>query len=125
MKKPIVLVIDDEIKVTEMISDLSENIDVLAAANFEDAVNIISSVELAAIACDHFLPNGKTSFDLIRFIQSENKCIPLAVMSGGDPPDYSVEEKHEVLKFFKKPFKLTDLLGWFSEIISMQKGEPL
>ncbi len=71
-----VLIVDDNVSYTErMVEILSEDfqsVKFYTAANFDDAVDFINSIDLQVAMLDINLP-GKSGIDILNYIKSNNK----------------------------------------------------
>ena len=71
-----VLIVDDNVSYTrrmvEILSEDFQSVRFFTAANFEDAVSCIDSIDLQIAMLDINLP-GKSGIDLLNYIKSNNK----------------------------------------------------
>jgi DNA-binding NtrC family response regulator len=80
---PIILCVDDEMNalfIRKAILTL-KGYRVLAARNYEDALNIFNSTAVDLVISDHFLP-GETGCELARKLKEINARVPVLLLSG-------------------------------------------
>jgi DNA-binding NtrC family response regulator len=105
------LIVDDDKFIRKIITNFFKKlgIDVLAAKNGSQAVDILVANKIRFILTDIQMPvmNGNK---LISFIQNQFPELPVFIMSGDiNCVDIATKESECVKKIFKKPFNIQDL----------------
>lgn len=126
------LVVDDEIVVGEMISDMlsDSDINIELALNGEEAINILSQKKIDLVVTDIVMP-GKNGIDLIMKLKDSYADIPVVAISGGGGIDGRFDYL-EIAKLvgansiLRKPFSLESLKKSVSTALnSSQLNEPI
>ncbi|MGA2140819.1 MAG: sigma-54 dependent transcriptional regulator [Brevinematales bacterium] len=108
-----VLVVDDEEKIRETISDilLDEGYDVISANDGEEAVKKIMYEDIDAVLLDVMLPK-KGGMDVLDYIHSEFPLIPALIISGHGDIKMAVEAmKKGAYDFLEKPLAFERILN--------------
>jgi CheY-like chemotaxis protein len=110
-----ILIVDDEKMITTFLStaiDL-EDVDISIANSGEDAINLLKNKKIDIIILDIMMPkiDGLTVCDFIRN-ELKNDDIKIIIMSAVENPEVMEKlENYNIIKFFKKPFKVDNLIS--------------
>jgi two-component system chemotaxis response regulator CheY len=85
-----ILIVDDSDFMRNLVTDLCRNFgfgDILKAANVQDAIELVSQVEVDIVLCDWELgTEGSSGLDLIAFVRNDpvspNPHLPIIMLSG-------------------------------------------
>ena len=120
-----VLVIDDEPDIVEfMIEELQyRGLECLTASNGKEALDIIRAEKPNVIISDYLMPklNG---IELLKFLNDLNIQTPVIWLSGNaDPETFREAWRMGVYDFFKKPFKVDEVVNLVLAAIEMKPVE--
>jgi len=99
------LLVDDDANLLRSIERLlAETYEVHAAADAEQAAELLTRYEFELILCDYDMP-GRDGLWLLALAQERRPGSRRVLMSGGDPPDLPLRRVSGVLhEFVEKPF---------------------
>lgn len=112
MSKKSILIVEDEFRIREIIvSFLSqEGLEVLEAANVDEALKILSSSKVDICVTDYRMEvlGGRTGMDLINIINDKYPNI-VSILISGTVTKEDIEAKYEPVysEFISKPFRMS------------------
>lgn len=118
-KLPILLVVDDELDVTDVLKDsFSDRYDVVIASSAWTALQEIKDRPIAAMITDQRMP-GMTGVELCRRSLIERPAMPCIILTGYTSPLDLVQALHleNVYKCVSKPWDLAELTRALDEAI--------
>lgn len=118
-----ILVIDDEPIIRHVLTLhlRSVNYDVVCAECAADGINLFSSGAFNLVITDYNLPD-KNGLEVLRAVKSSMRNIPVMVISGFLDADLiSSVIKAGAVKYLKKPFMKTELLGIVANILQAKE----
>lgn len=111
MDKKKVLVVDDELLILRIISDIltKEGYEVKTAINYQNAIKLIEDESFSVVLTDIRMPE-KSGIDLLTHIKQINKDISVVLMTGFASLDTAVEAvKHGAFDYLTKPLDFNKL----------------
>lgn len=119
MKKPTVLIVDDEKEILDLLKQVVEleNFKVITSLKVEDALQSVEENRIDAIISDINFP-GMTGIDLLETVKKNHDDIPVILITGYSnryTPKFAVEAGAD--GFFNKPFKNTDLIRKLKQLM--------
>ena len=119
MKKPTVLIVDDEKDILDLLKQVVEleNFKVTTSLKVEDALQIVEKDKIDAIISDINFP-GMTGIDLLESVKRQHDDIPVILITGYSnryTPKFAAEAGAD--GFFNKPFKNTDLIRKLKQLM--------
>jgi len=118
-KLPILLVVDDELDVTEVLKDsFSERFEVVVATSAWAALAVMKERPIAAMITDQRMP-GMTGVELCRRSLVERPQMPCIILTGYTSPLDLVQALHleNVYKCVSKPWDLAELTRTLDEAV--------
>ena len=119
-KLPILLVVDDELDVTEVLKDtFSETYEVVVASSAWAALQEMKDRPIAAMITDQRMP-GMTGVELCRRSLVERPSMPCIILTGYTSPMDLVQALHleNVFKCVSKPWDLAELTRTLEQAIA-------
>ena len=113
MKKLKILVLDDEINITDKLCRflIRKGFSALPAYNCEQAVCLLDENYFDIAIIDVVLPD-ESGLDFVRKIKQKIPDIELIIMSGHGTMDMVIDAMHKgAVDFMKKPFSFVDILS--------------
>jgi len=111
-----ILIIDDDVTMLEMMSDLldSNGYSVSAATNGQDALKLVSNTSFDLIVTD-ILMDETDGLEIILKLKKNNHTIPVIAISGGGKLDSAyylqLAQLFGAVVIFEKPFENDDFLA--------------
>lgn len=116
--KKTILIVDDEIDILDVFSDILTELDYLTetAMGYEQALRILEDKHIDLVISDVRMP-GKDGIELLKKIKAEFRQMPVIISSGFT--DYNIDEILELgaVDFIKKPLSLTDLSNAVEKVL--------
>jgi two-component system, response regulator YesN len=125
MRRPCILVVEDDRVVRETVSlSLSDAYDVKQASTGAEAVEILRREPVAAVVLDYRLPD-RTGLEVLRDMKSERPEVPIVMMTGyGSESICAAALKLGVRDYFPKPFSVFELGRSIRHILSARRQDP-
>lgn len=122
MRRPCILVVEDDQGVREAVSlSLSDAFDVKQATTGERAVRIVGREPVAAVVLDYRLPD-RTGLEVLSDIRSARPDVPVIMMTGyGSESICASALKLGIRDYFPKPFSVFELRRSVRHILSMDR----
>ena len=119
MKKPTVLIVDDEQEILNLLKQVVEleNFNALTSLSAEDALKVVEKKKVDAIVTDINFP-GMTGVELMKIIKGQYDTIPVILITGFSnryTPKFAIEAGAD--GFFNKPFKNADLVRKLKQLL--------
>ena len=109
-----ILVVDDELDICEMVSEIlkDENYNAIIATSYDMAVKILKKENIDLLITDIWMNNDTNAgLKLLTFSQNYNPLIPVIMMSGhGNIETAMKAAKNGAFDFIEKPFKAERLI---------------
>jgi two-component system nitrogen regulation response regulator NtrX len=118
-----VLIVDDEDKIRETISDIlmDEEYEVICSSDGEDAIKKILLEDIDAVILDVMLPK-KGGMDVLDYIHSEFPLIPVLIISGHGDIKMAVEAmKKGAFDFLEKPLSFERILNSIRNAVKLKE----
>jgi signal transduction histidine kinase len=109
-KKPVILVIDDELGPRESLKILLSDIySVLIATNGDEGINMLTKYPVETIILDLKMP-GKSGIETLEEIRKINIDVPVVVLTGFGTLEAAQKAVHlDIFEFVNKPFDITEM----------------
>ena len=119
LRKPTVLVVDDEKEVLDLIRQIveMEKFKAITALSVEEGLEILKQQSVDAVVSDINLP-GMTGVDLLKSVQENHKDLPVILITGFSKhytPKFAMDLGAS--GFFYKPFKNVDLIRKLKQVM--------
>lgn len=123
MKRPKILVVDDEEAMVFSIQDyLSSYADCLGATSYEEATSIMEEARDVSLVISDIRMPGRDGFDLLMWIrQNRPKAKVVMITAYGSPSIRNLAKRRGAVLYLEKPLDLEQLLHVVRQIIE-QKG---
>jgi DNA-binding NtrC family response regulator len=119
LKKPTVLVVDDEKDILDILKNIMEieKFKVFTALSAEEGLEILEENEIDAVVSDINFP-GMSGVELMGIVKEKYEKIPVILITGYShryTPKFAKEAGAD--GFFNKPFKNTDLIRKLKQVM--------
>jgi len=115
------LIIDDEADIRELIAlTLTRmGLDFHAAANLDEARNLVNNYQFDLCLTDMKLPDGN-GVEFVRYIQTVQPCVPIAVITAHGNMEAAVDAmKNGAFDFVSKPVDITQLRQLVTQAVAL------
>lgn len=113
-----ILIVDDELLLLELLSEMLDEYICFTASHLEQVDDILNNEDIDAILCDVTMPGGG-GIELFRKLEDTNSQLArrLIFITGGSTNRYSQDFLQNIeLPVIYKPFREKDIIAAFSEL---------
>jgi CheY-like chemotaxis protein len=125
--QPVVLLVEDDKMLTELLSEAltSSGYAVVGARSGLDAIQLLKSSHIDLVCTDVHLDGPLTGLEVAHFAHSANPRMPVVFSTGMRLNVEEIGLPGEFVGSLAKPYKLSELLDIFSDLLAKARQSPL
>lgn len=126
MKKPTVLIIDDERNFLESLSfTLADDFHILTASGGRKGLSLLNKNPVSAMILDLDMPD-MTGVEVLQKIRQKNKSLPVLILTGRSSHEWAKRcADMTVQGYIEKPVDIEGLIDKIKNVIGIERIEPL